>query len=320
MTTPIKTIPWNGYAGAVSFTFDDALDSQIENLKPILDEMRHVHTTFFVTNTGNNLMRNATALATLANAGHEIGNHTETHEHLSGIGDNAEALQREIVLFADTIEAVLAQKGAKVHVTSFATPYCDNNDKVKSEIVKRHFINRDCGWHGRNEWDIEPDWMGIKAKVWTRSAASIWDENLWDSHVKEGAWLVILNHGVTNDNERDKSDDYAIDVSDIKKQLQEATRDNLWIAPFGTVGAYYRAHFVIDKATAMTTNDGYTIQWEIPNANMPASIPLRVTIDTKDVGENAIVEQNGKVISPQNDRSYIIEFTAKSLNVRKSNT
>ena len=37
MANPIKTIPWNGHVGAVSFTFDDALENQIENLKPVLD-------------------------------------------------------------------------------------------------------------------------------------------------------------------------------------------------------------------------------------------------------------------------------------------
>ena len=36
MATPIKTIPWNGHVGAVSFTFDDALENQVKNLKPIL--------------------------------------------------------------------------------------------------------------------------------------------------------------------------------------------------------------------------------------------------------------------------------------------
>ena len=34
---PVKTVPWNGYVGAVSFTFDDALKNQIDNLKPILE-------------------------------------------------------------------------------------------------------------------------------------------------------------------------------------------------------------------------------------------------------------------------------------------
>jgi hypothetical protein len=215
-------------------------------------------------------------------------------------------------------------------VTSLATPFCENNDKVKNVIAKRHFINRDCGWHGRNEWDVEPDWMSIQAKVWTRSGATV-PEMLsaldtaafignfggaqpWEVQVKGGSWLVVLNHGVTDDT----GDDYSINPSDIKKIFEHAIENKLWVAPFGTVGAYHRAHFVVDAATLTATEDGFTVNWEIPNEHMPKSVPLRVKIDTKSVGENAVVEQAGKKLAPESDGSYIIEFMAKSLKVRKA--
>ena len=103
---PIETVPWNGHVGAVSFTFDDALENQVQNLKPILDEMPDVHVTFFLTNMGNGLQKNAAGFAALAKAGHEIGNHTDTHAHLSGISNNSE-LEKEIVTFADKIERMV---------------------------------------------------------------------------------------------------------------------------------------------------------------------------------------------------------------------
>ncbi len=326
--TPIKTIPWNGYVGAVSFTFDDALANQPQNLKPILDELPDVHVTFFLTDMGNGLTQDAEGFAALAKAGNEIGNHTKTHPHLTGV--SAGELEEEIVKFANTIESTLAELGADVTVTSLATPFCENNDKVKNVIAKRHFINRDCGWHGRNEWDVEPDWMSIQAKVWTRSGATV-PEMLsaldtaafignfggaqpWEVQVKGGSWLVVLNHGVTDDT----GDDYSINPSDIKKIFEHAIENKLWIAPFGTVGAYHRAHFVVDAATLTATEDGFTVNWEIPNEHMPKSVPLRVKIDTKSVGENAVVEQAGKKLAPESDGSYIIEFMAKSLKVRKA--
>ena len=43
---PLITVPWNGHVGAVSFTFDDALETQVLNLKPLLDAMPDVHVTF----------------------------------------------------------------------------------------------------------------------------------------------------------------------------------------------------------------------------------------------------------------------------------
>ena len=104
---------------------------------------------------------------------------------------------------------------------------------------------------------------------------------------------------------------------DIEKQFKHAIENKLWVAPFGTVGAYYRAHFIVDAAKETATDDGFTVEWAIPNEHMPASIPLRVNIDTKSVSENAIVEQGGKAIKRESDGSYVIEFTEKSLKVRK---
>ncbi|MBQ2561653.1 polysaccharide deacetylase family protein [Fibrobacter succinogenes] len=328
MATPIKTIPWNGHVGAVSFTFDDALENQVQNLKPVLDKLPDVHVTFFLTSMGDGFRKSADGFAALANAGHEMGNHTESHGHLTSISDNSE-LEKEIIQFAEKIEKTLADNGAKIRVISFATPFCEDNDNVKGFIAKHHFINRDCGWHGRNEWDTEPDWLSLKAKIWTRSGASV-DEmlssldtaafignfegaNPWDVQVKGGSWLVVLNHGVTDD----KGDDYAIDPADIEKQFKHAIENKLWVAPFGTVGAYYRAHFIVDAAKETATDDGFTVEWEIPSEYMPASVPLRVNIDTQSVGENAIVEQGGKTIKRESDGSYVIEFTEKSLKVRK---
>ncbi|MBR2272583.1 MAG: polysaccharide deacetylase family protein [Fibrobacter sp.] len=328
--TPIKTVPWNGHVGAVSFTFDDALANQPLNLKPILDDLSDVHVTFFLTEMGNGLKQNAAGFAALAKAGNEIGNHTKTHAHLTGVGSDSE-LEEEIVKFANTIESTLAEQGADVKVTSLATPFCENNDNVKSVIATRHFINRDCGWHGRNDWDTEPDWMSLQAKIWTRSGATVTEmlsaldtaafignfesANTWDVQVKGGSWLVVLNHGVSDDT----GDDYAISPSDIKKIFEHAVGNKLWIAPFGTVGAYHRAHFVVDAATSSVTDDGFTVTWEIPNEHMPKSVPMRVEIDTKSVDENAVVEQAGKKIAPESDGSYIIEFMAKELKVRKPN-
>ena len=329
MANPIKTIPWNGHIGAVSFTFDDALENQVKNLKPILDELTDIHVTFFLTDMGNGLKQNAAGFAALAKAGHEIGNHAKSHGHLSGITSNEE-LKEEIVKFADTIEQVLAENGANTNVVSFATPFCENNNQVKIVIDSRHFINRDCGWHGRNEWDEQPDWLALKAKVWTRSGATV-DEmlssldtaafignfegaNPWDVQIKGGTWLVVLNHGVTDD----QGDDYAIAPADIKKIFERAIEDKLWIAPFGTIGAYYRAHFIIDQTIAIPTEDGFTVDWDIPNVYMPKSVPLRVNIDTKSVGEKVVVEQNGQKILPESDGSYVIEYMARELRVRKA--
>lgn len=325
---PITTVPWNGHVGAVSFTFDDALSNQVQNLKPILDEMPDVQVTLFLTNMGNGLNANATGFASFAKAGHEIGNHTLSHGHLSGTAESE--LNGEIVDFAGKLESTIASSGAETNVRTFAAPFCETNETVQNVIAKRHIANRNCGWHGRNSWGSEPDWYNIMSKIWTRSGATVSEmlsamdtaafigsfenANTWDVSVTEGTWLVVLNHGVSDD----AGDDYAINPADIKKIMERAREDKLWTASFGTVAAYYRAHFVLDAAESVADAKGFTVSWKSPHEYMPKSVPLRVKIDAKDVGENIVVEQGGKVIKPESDGTFVIEFMELSLSVRAS--
>ena len=327
MASPLRTIPWNGHIGAVSFTFDDALETQVLNLKPLLDALPDVHVTFFLTAFQDRLYENAAGFAALANAGHEIGNHTITHWHLTEETD--EELEEDAIQFADTIEATLAKYGADVQVVSFATPFCENNDHVKTILNKRHMINRDCGFDGRNEWDVEPDWMSMNAKIWSRSGATVNEmlqaldtaayignypnTNPLEPKITGGTWVVFLQHDVS---ER-LIDNYAINPDDIKALFERAIKNGLWVAPLGTVGAYHRAHFVFDKALMTKIDEGYSVKWSIPHEHMPKSVPLRVAIDTSRV-TNATIVQDGKVIPPESDGTYIIEFMSKSLIIRTS--
>lgn len=81
--------------------------------------------------------------------------------------------------------------------------------------------------------------MSLQAKIWTRSGATVNEllssldtaafignfegANPWDISVKGGSWLVVLNHGVTDDT----GDDYSINPADIKKLFQHALENDL---------------------------------------------------------------------------------------------
>ncbi len=326
---PLITVPWNGHVGAVSFTFDDALETQVLNLKPLLDAMPDVHVTFFLTAFQDRLKDNAAGFAALANAGHEMGNHTISHWHLTDETD--EELEEDVVKFADTIEATMAKYGADVKVVSFATPFCENGDHVKTIIDKRHMLNRDCTYDGaRTFWDEEPDWMSMPAKIWSRSGATVnemlnaldtaayigkFDNSIPLEHpITGGSWLIVLQHDVS---ER-MIDNYAINPDDIKTLFERAVKNGLWVAPIGTVGAYQRAHFIFDKALMTKTDDGYKVTWKVPHEYMPKSVPLRVALDTSRVDSKAVIMQDGKVLTPESDGHYIIEFMSKSLTIKTS--
>lgn len=298
---PVTTIAWNGYAGAATFSFDDGLGSQITNLKPILDQMPDVHVTFFVTGAYA-FNQNKTGFGALAKAGHELGNHTSSHPHLTQ-GAN---LTTEITGFIQTIKGA----DASVEVTTFATPYCESSSNVKNEVNKNHFMLRNCGGSGMFSWGQEPDWMNMDSHYWQASSSvSQFSGSLNDA--AGGKWHVQLNHGVGGDWD-------VISTNDIKTLIQTARDKKLWVGSYSEVGAYFRAHFTMDKAQSTTTSDGFKVTWTSPHSAMPKSVPLRVKIDVSSVGSNAVVEQKGKVISPESDGSYIIEFMALELDVKKS--
>jgi hypothetical protein len=72
------TTPWPGYTGAVSLTFDDGTQSQIDEALPRLND-RGLRGTFYVV-AGNPLLDEREEVwQDAARRGHEIGNHTYRH-------------------------------------------------------------------------------------------------------------------------------------------------------------------------------------------------------------------------------------------------
>lgn len=327
---PITTVPWNGHVGAVSFTFDDGMQNQIDNLKPILDKMPDVTVTFFIPGFSSVWQNNPNDLAALAQAGHEIGNHSLSHPTLTGL--SADSLTKEIVNFAESLEkGIPAPK-----ITAFATPFCANSDDVTAVIKQKHFINRDCGdWAYRNSWNKEPNWFKFPALTWLRSSKKPEDITValdtcignadfsglpsWESPPgPEGEWMVVLNHGVAQDN-----DDYAIDPADIKKIIQHARDNKMWVASFSTIGAYYMAHFTLDAVSealgeSANIDAGIKLDWKLPSENMPESIPLKVKLGDPltAVKGKIVMDQGDKAIWPDSSGHYTIEFTKLSLKVR----
>ncbi len=72
-----RTRPWpRGKRAAVSLTYDDGLDSQLDNVAPQLDEFG-LKATFFITE--ENMEARLADWQALARRGHEIADHTMTH-------------------------------------------------------------------------------------------------------------------------------------------------------------------------------------------------------------------------------------------------
>ena len=142
---PITTVPWDGHPGAVSFTFDDGEISQLNNLGNYFEKNQDIKVTFFL--TGGMNAGNQSKFFPMAEKGHEIGNHSQTHADLS----NSDNLKCEITDYKNDLEQ---RSGAEV--VAFATPYGYYNDAVESEIAKAHIVNRNYQGATKYKWDEEP--------------------------------------------------------------------------------------------------------------------------------------------------------------------
>ena len=292
---PITTVPWNGHPGAVSFTFDDCEISQLNNLGEYFEKNDDIKVTFFL--TGGMNAGNQPKYFPMVAKGHEIGNHSKTHSDLTAAGAN---LKSEITDYKHTLES-----NGDFDVVAFATPYCYYNDAVEAEIAKEHIVNRNCQGATKYKWDEEPIWERISSDCYQGNTQQ--SKGNMSEAKQKNAWTVQLNHGVDG-----RGFGYGIEPSDMISIMDEAKTQGLWRAPMGRVAAYYRAHFVIDKATATSIEGGFKVSWTSPHPAMPRSVPLRVNIEG---AEGKTVKQKGKEVAAETDGSFVIEFMDLELEV-----
>lgn len=292
---PITTVPWDGHPGAVSFTFDDCEISQLNNLGDYFEKNQDIKVTFFL--TGGMNAGNQPKYFPMVAKGHEIGNHSKTHSDLTAAGAN---LKSEITEYKHTLES-----NGDFDVVAFATPYCYYNDAVEAEIAKEHIVNRNCQGATKYKWDEEPIWERISSDCYQGNTQQ--SKGNMSEAKQKNAWTVQLNHNVDG-----RGFGYGIEPSDMISIMDEAKAQGLWRAPMGRVAAYYRAHFVIDKATSTEVDGGFKVTWTSPHPAMPRSVPLRVKIEG---AEGKTVKQKGKEIQAESDGSYVIEFMDLELEV-----
>src|ERR1700675_1999635 len=90
-TGTLKVLPWNNHPAAVSLTFDDSRPVHLDVVVPELNK-RHLRATFFL------IVSKTTRLdewRKVQSQGHEIGNHSVTHEHAADLNKAGEELQVE---------------------------------------------------------------------------------------------------------------------------------------------------------------------------------------------------------------------------------
>ena len=304
--SPIVTQPWNGHQGAVTFTFDDACQSQVDNVLPALSE-RGITATFFVFQS--TFTTNQSTWVAAAQGGNEIANHTLSHTDLTTLSD-ASSITAQVSDWATTLRGL----DSSIEAVTLAYPYCNSNTQVDSLVNKENIIARTCGGTAQFTWSNTPsNWMRMTSFIVSDDASYANAISGIQNAATNNTWFVTLDHGVGGDW-------LSITAAQAESMFDEAISDSVWIAPYQTIAAYWRAGLTLDTVEAVSTDSGWTMSWVSPHTKMPRSVPVRINLDASLLGSNGVLSQNGSEIAPEEDGSYVIEFMDLHLDVLQKST
>jgi len=302
MAGPVTTVPWNGYPGAASFTFDDALQTQLDNVVPAL-KARGIHATFFLYDVGGTFTNNKAKWVAAAKDGNELANHSVDHADFSKSVDAAYQV--------GDMASRLRKSDASVEAVTFAYPYCAIG--YESAVGAENIIGRGCLFASPYQplkWASPPsDWNNVGAIYVSDDANATGPTLAALDAAKSGGWITTLNHGVGGDW-------VAVSTANVLAMFDRAIANNLWVGTYQEVAAYWRASLVMDKVSASGAGP-WTLSWTSPHAKMPRSVKLKVKLDAATFGSDVTVSQAGTAIPVNGDGSYTVDFMALGMTVAK---
>jgi len=196
---------WSPHRGAVSLTFDDGTQNQLDKAVPVLDEFG-LRGTFYVVPRGEDWRQRMAPWRAVAAAGHEIGNHSLSHICPDNIIGRTGGLEERAVAEIET-DILAAQKRLieiaphQTHWT-FAYPcYCTYVGRGEERqsyvpVVARHFIAGRTG--GEYGFGNAPHLVDL-ASVWGLSVERMSGYEmigLVEEAVARGQWAILILHEI----------------------------------------------------------------------------------------------------------------------------
>jgi hypothetical protein len=281
--TQITVVHWAGFKGAVSYSFDDNNTSQIQNYSQL--NALGVRFTFFMW-TGKAEASNA-IWKTAYKDGHEIANHTKSHQS-AGTADDIQA--------ATTF--ITQQFGTRPW--SLAAP---NGAAVYSSLTKgKFFINRGVG-NGLIGPGDSSDPFTLPTYIPPTGASTAAFNNEVDSARTAGKWRTMCIHGFTGDGAAYQP----VPVDQFIESVKHAkSTGDMWIDTITNVGAYWLGEKAFGAATTMTSGTDKTWTWKLPD-QFPTGHYLRVKVD------GGTLKQAGNTLNWDTHGYYEIALDAGSV-------
>jgi len=203
--------------GMVSLNFDDCNEDQWTNAVPIL-QAAGLPATFYVITHRLDTDGSFTTSQTIAlhNAGHEIGNHTQTHPHLT--------TQTASQLQAETAGAEQDFRNIGIVPTTFAYPFGEYDDTV-IQAVKN--IGPVVGARSTNDGPVSrTDDHFTLSRMNLGSTTALADvETAIDSAIANKQWLILVSHHVVPN----PSDNFSISPDFLQSVVNYIKQKNAFV-------------------------------------------------------------------------------------------
>jgi len=226
---------WTPYCGAVSITFDDGTENQLEKAIPPMDHLG-IKGTFYIHPQGDDWQARLVPWQKAASHGHEIGNHSLSHTCSSNFLMNFGGLEEKSLseIEQDILIAQERLNQIAPHQTDWTFGYpCSNTFVGRGihrqsyvPIIARHFLaGRSSGEYG---FANHPGIVDL-ACVWGVSVERMSGFELIglvEELTHRGLWLILIFHEI--DGERLTNGSY-----DFRMLLQylHRKRESIWTAP-----------------------------------------------------------------------------------------
>ncbi len=298
----LKVLPWNNHAAALSLTFDDSRAVHLDVVIPELNK-RHLHATFFL------IVSKTTRLDEWRKArlqGHEIGNHSVSHEHAADLTKATEELQVE-----DARNFLNSNFNAEIF--TFAYPFTEVSPGLLYWVRRYDFAARGGRGDGSQVYiaaNTQPDWYDLPSQPsYTKYDAATY-RGWVDKDISMNAWTTLQIHGIGDPStgfEPIPSETFI----DLLNYLKSAEGRALWVAPFGEVAAYFRAQKIVEAVQPQTVNHEARYTWQIPTP-FPHGVMLKVAVN----GSGERLFQEGRELRRSKDGAYLVSFDSRELVVK----
>ncbi|XXX80872.1 polysaccharide deacetylase family protein [Sorangium sp. So ce134] len=250
-----KVIDWAGFAGAVTYSFDDVNSTQIQNYNA-LNELG-VPFTFYVW-TGKAEANDPVWPRALAD-GHELANHTKSHSSNDNGSDTDAATTFIKDKFSITPYTMAAPNGSSVYTGIARTRFMINRGVANNLITPND--------------STDPFTLPTYIPPTGASTAAM-DEQVSTARSAK-KWRTFCIHGFTG------GSDGAYQPIPLNAFLEHVKHvkdfGDVWIGTMEDIGAYWLGQKAVTSGTNTQSGGDTTYTWDLPD-NFPPGKYVRVTV------------------------------------------